>query len=217
LQEPEEFLACQEQKTEQREKSLLRNLFKRHWKALILVVWIDILTACGYFLLSVFFPTYFVEILGFEREASFFITTINMILFSLAILFGGWLSDRLGKRKQMLWATLTLAASAYPLFLAFRSSPIYALLGHLGLIVLFSMYYGPIPATICSIFPTKTRLMGVSIAHNFAMAAFGAYAPTYATYLVKWTGNIAIPSVLFVASALMTAAGLYIWKEGDHY
>jgi MHS family proline/betaine transporter-like MFS transporter len=140
-----------------------------------------------------------------------------MILFALVILFGGWLSDRIGKRKQMLWASVMLAISAYPLFLVFKLGPFYALLGQLCLIVLFSLYYGPIPATICSIFPTRTRLMGVSIAHNFAMAAFGAYAPTYATYLVKWTGNIAIPSVLFIASALATAIGLYIWEEGKSY
>ncbi|MDR1910505.1 MAG: MFS transporter, partial [Holosporales bacterium] len=217
LQETKEFLASRKKQPKKKEQSLLRNLIKHHWKALILVTWIDILTACGYFLLSVFFPTYFVEILGFERKTSFYIMTINMILFSLAILCGGWLSDRLGKRRQMLLATVALAAAAYPLFLAFQSGPVCALFGHLGLIVLFSIYYGPIPATICSIFPTNTRLIGVSIAHNFAMAAFGAYAPTYATYLVKWTGNIAMPSALFVASSLITAVGLYIWKEGKHY
>ncbi|MDR0662087.1 MAG: MFS transporter [Holosporales bacterium] len=216
LQEPEEFLAVQE-KTPEKKKLSLRTLFKNHWRAIGLVVWIDVLTACGYFLLSVFFPTYFGEILGFERETSFIITTINMILFALAILLGGWLADRIGKRRQMFWACVALAAGAYPLFLILSSGPLWALVGHLGLIILFSLYYGPIPATICSIFPTKTRLMGVSLAHNFAMAAFGAYAPTYATYLVKWTGNLAIPSVLFIASALTTAIGLYIWEEGEHY
>jgi MHS family proline/betaine transporter-like MFS transporter len=96
-------------------------------------------------------------------------------------------------------------------------SIIRAFLGELCIIFLFSMYYGPIPATICSMFPTKTRLAGVSIAHNFAMAAFGAYAPTLATYLVKWSGNIAVPGLLFVISSLTTAIALFIWKEGSEY
>ena len=79
------------------------------------------------------------------------------------------------------------------------------------------MYYGPIPATICSMLPTKVRLIGVSIAHNFAMAAFGAYAPTLATYLVKWTGDPTMPAILFVISAGLTAVALFIWKEGREY
>ncbi len=204
-------------KGEVEEKSLLKNLFNNHWRALLLVIIIDILTACGYFLLSVFTPTYFDEILDFGRTSSFVITSINMVMFALSILLGGWLSDKFGKRNQMLVASIVLALFAYPLFWVMRISPFFAMLGHFGLIFLFSMYYGPIPAAICSIFPQRTRLIGVSIAHNFAMAAFGAYSPTFATYLIKWTGNIAIPSVLFIISATLTAIGLFVWKEGKKY
>jgi CBS domain containing-hemolysin-like protein len=66
-------------------------------------------------------------------------------------------------------------------------------------------------------FPTNVRLAGVSIAHNLAMAVFGAYTPTLATYLVKWSGNVAIPAVLFVVSSLVSALALFVWKEGDEY
>jgi MHS family proline/betaine transporter-like MFS transporter len=118
----------------------------------------------------------------------------------------------------MIVATLSLAALAYPLFVTMgKATFISALVGELGIIFLFSMYYGPIPATICSMFPMKVRLVGVSIAHNFAMAAFGALAPTGATYLIKWTGNVAIPAVLFLVSSLITAMALFIWREGDEY
>jgi MHS family proline/betaine transporter-like MFS transporter len=141
-----------------------------------------------------------------------------MVFFALFILLGGWLSDRVGKRLQMLIACVSMVALAYPLFVYIgKATFISALIGQLGIIFLFSMYYGPIPATICSMLPTNVRLMGVSIAHNFAMAAFGAYAPTVATYLVKWTGNPAIPAVLFIISAASTAIALFIWKEHREY
>ena len=218
LQDPKAFVEMQQKEQPEKEgKSLLHSLFKNHWKAVCLVVWIDILTACGYFLLSVFFPTYFDEILDFDRDISFRVISVNMIMFSLIILFGGWLSDKINRRKQMLIASLALAAFAYPLFSLFKSGPMLAMVGHLGLIFLFSIYYGPIPAAICSIFPMKSRLLGVSIAHNFAMAAFGAYAPTVATYLVKQTGDLAMPAVLFVISASVTALGLYVWTENKTY
>ena len=141
-----------------------------------------------------------------------------MIFFSLFILLGGWLADHVGKRLQMIIATLSLAALAYPLFCSMSSATFWAaLFGQMGIIFLFSMYYGPIPATICSMFPTKVRLVGVSIAHNFAMAAFGAYAPTLATYLIKWTDSIVSPALLFVAASLVTFVALWIWREGKEY
>jgi MHS family proline/betaine transporter-like MFS transporter len=141
-----------------------------------------------------------------------------MVLLALSILLGGWLADRLGKRKQMLLASLLLAIFAYPMFILMTEcTPMSAFLGELGVIFLFSMYYGPIPATICSMFPTKVRLAGVSIAHNFAMAAFGAYAPTWATSLIKSSGNIAAPAILFIGFSIATAIALFIWKEGDEY
>ena len=218
LEDPKEFLESQKKPKSDEDNKLLRNLFRNHWKGLSFVTFIDVLTACGYFLIAIFFTTYFETFLHLGRHNAFTIQTVNMVLFALSILIGGWCADRMGKRTQMLIATLSLAALAYPIFGHMGTRTVMsAFLGEFGIIFLFSMYYGPIPATICSIFPTKVRLVGVSIAHNFAMAAFGAYAPTLATYMVKWTNNIAIPAVLFVVSSLITAIALYMWKEGKEY
>lgn len=219
LEDPKEFL--EEQKKEEKQlksKGLLRNLFKNHWKGLVLVTLTDVLTACGYFLIAIFFTTYLETVINLGRENAFIIQTINMIFFALFILLGGWLADKIGKRTQMIIACISMMALVYPLFISIGSATfVSALLGQLGIIFLFSMYYGPIPATICSMLPTKVRLAGVSIAHNFAMAAFGAYAPTLATYLIKWTGNPAIPAVLFIASAAVTTVALWIWKANKEY
>ncbi|MDR3187283.1 MAG: MFS transporter [Holosporaceae bacterium] len=219
LEDPKEFLATQKEEKPAEKRNLLRNLFRNHWKGLVMVTITDVLTACGYFLIAIFFTTYFDSVLHLGRHNAFAIQTINMIFFALFILLGGWLADRgVGKRMQMLLATLTLAILAYPLFLFMGNATfVCAMFGELGVIFLFSIYYGPIPAAICSMFPTRVRLAGVSIAHNFAMAAFGAYAPTLATYLVKWTEDAAIPSLLFIISSLTTAVALFIWKEGKEY
>lgn len=220
LEDPREFVEQQKSGAtkDNEKKGLLRYLFRNHWKGITLITVTDILTACGYFLIAVFLTTYFETVLKMDRETVFIIQTINMIVFSLSILLGGWLSDRLGKRTQMLIACMSLTALAFPLFQYMGSATfVSALLGEMGIIFLFSMYYGPIPATICSMLPTRVRLIGVSIAHNFAMAAFGAYAPTLGTYMVKWTGDPTMPAILFVVSSLLTAVALFLWKEGQEY
>lgn len=219
LEDPAEFLA--QQKREQNtaaKRGLLHNLFSNHWKGLILVTATDVLTACGYFLIAIFFTTYFETVLNLKMEDAFLIQTINMVFFALSILLGGWLADRVGKRLQMIIACLAMVGLSYPLFSVMGAATFWAaLLGQLGIIFIFSIYYGPIPATICSMLPMNVRLAGVSIAHNFAMAAFGAYAPTLATYLIKWTSDPAVPAILFVISAAVTALALFIWKEGREY
>ncbi|MDR2780916.1 MAG: MFS transporter [Holosporaceae bacterium] len=218
LEDPKEFV--QQQKTKEKKKSegFMKVLCVNHWKGLVLVTVTDILTASGYFLIAIFFTTYFETILNIGRHNALIIQSANMVFLALFILLGGWLADRVGKRVQMLVATIALAVLAYPLFVFMGDGAIVsAFIGEFCVVFLFAMYYGPIPATICSMFPINVRLAGVSISHNFAMAAFGAYAPTLATYLVKWSGNMAIPAVLFVLSSLASAIALFIWKEGDEY
>ncbi|MDR1236275.1 MAG: MFS transporter [Holosporaceae bacterium] len=220
LDDPKEFVEQQKAQSaeKKKEEGFLKKLCVNHWKGLVLVTATDVLTACGYFLIAIFFTTYFEKILNIERYYALIIQFVNMIFLSLFILFGGWLADRVGKRLQMLIATLALAALAYPLFSLMQDGKILsAFLGELCIIFLFSIYYGPIPAAICSMFPMSVRLAGVSIAHNFAMAAFGAYAPTLATYLIKWSGNVTIPAVLFIAASLVSALALFLWREGDEY
>lgn len=217
LQDPKEFLTQQKNDAGKPKESLFGNLLHNHWRSIILVIFTDFLTASGYFLISIFLTTYFDTMLHLGHKTAFLIQTINMLLLSLLILFGGWCADRLGRRKQMLTSCLLLAILAYPLFQLMSLGTFWSVLfGELGIIFLFAMYYGPIPATICSMFPTNVRLVGVSIAHNVAMAAFGAYAPTLATYTIKWTGNLSAPAILFVISALITAGALFVWREKLH-
>jgi MHS family proline/betaine transporter-like MFS transporter len=219
LEDPREFL--EQQKVEKKKKGkdgLLQNLVKKHWKGLVMITLTDVLTACGYFLIAISFTAYFEKILNLGMQLALRIQTVNMIAFAAFLLLGGWMADRVGKRKQMLIASIALMVLVYPLFLYIGNATVTcALLGEMAIIFIFSMYYAPIPAAICSMLPTNVRLLGVSVAHNFAMAAFGAYAPELAIYLIKQTGNIAIPSVLFIIAAAITIVALLIWKEGEEY
>jgi MHS family proline/betaine transporter-like MFS transporter len=221
LEDPHEFMEQQKldgSKQKQSGTHMLCSLFKLHWKGLLLVTFVDALTACGYFLIAIFLVTYFETFLHLEKTVAFRIQTINMILFAPAILFGGWLADRIGKRLQMCIACVAMIVLAYPLFMLMGEGSFYSVLfGEMGIIFIFSIYYGPIPATICSMLPMRVRLMGVSIAHNFAMAAFGAYASTWATYTIKITSDIASPAWLFMLTAFMTIVALVVWKEGKEY
>ncbi|GHU10509.1 proline/betaine transporter [Alphaproteobacteria bacterium] len=221
LEDPEEFLETQKKEEvipAAKKEGLLRNLFKNHWKGLALITMTDVLTACGYFLLSVYFPTHFELVVHFGKQDASNIQTINMLFFAVFIIFGGWMADKVGKRCQMLTSTVLTGILAYPAFVLLNSGAfIGALLGQMLLIFLFAMYWSTIPAAICSMLPTKVRLVGVSIAHNIAMAAFGSFAPQWAAKLIKFTGNIAAPSWLFIGSAAFTAVALYVWKEGKNY
>ncbi|MDR2682204.1 MAG: MFS transporter [Holosporaceae bacterium] len=219
LDDPKEFLDSQKEEAAIPQKQgLLKKLFKNHWKGLVMITLTDVLTACGYFLLSVFFITYLETVLDFGKRNALIIQTINMICFAVFLILCGQWADKFGRRRQMLAATIAMMILAYPIFVLISSGIFWkAMLGQLAIIFIFSVYYAPIPAAICSMLPTKVRLAGVSIAHNFAMAAFGAFASTWAMQLIKITGSKTIPALLFIVTAGITAVALYVWKEGKDY
>ncbi len=217
LEDPKEFLEHQKQANTAPQMNMtqsLMNLFSNHWKGVFLVVCIDALTASGYFLIATFLVSYFEEFLHISHNTSCLIQNICMPFLAIMILVGGWCADRFGKRTQMITASIFLIAFVWPFFNIMQSGDFLSvIMAEIGIIVLFAIYYGPIPATICSIFPTSVRLLGVSIAHNIAMAVFGGGALMLAPKLIHTTGCVTSPAILFIISSAITAIALYIWKE----
>lgn len=197
---------------------LMHELFvNNRWKFLT-VMYMDMLTGCGFFIIAIFFTTYIETILNMNYMMTSISQIVSMIVFAIAVLVSGHTSDIFGRRKQMMIACFTLVLCAYP---AFMLSDIYgargAIVCQICIIIIFSMYHGAIPASICEMFPANVRLIGVAASHNLAMALFGAYSPSLATVLIQKTQNIASPSFILIISAIFTMMGVYFFKEKPHH
>lgn len=214
LQESKKAISDVQDTPDPKKSGLMKELLGENYVNLFSIILADVLTGCGFFLIAIFFTTYFETVLHIKHETASIIQMINMAIFGFAVLFFGKLADKIGSIKQMKITCVILALIAYPTFVFGSSgSIINAALCQLSIIIIFSAYNGVIPTLLCQIFPARVRLLGVSVSHNIAMAAFGAYTPSVATILIHKTGDPAIPGIILIFASVVTFVGLYLCQK----
>lgn len=214
LSDPQAYV---ELKEERKSHSMpLKELFSTHMSKIILVIFIDFLTAIGFFIIVSFLPSYLQEksYLNIPSTLALSINTVNMIIFAGMTLIGGALSDRYGRKNLMRYPALGFIIFSYPLFLLLKTG-IYAniFIGQFLMVVMMGLFFGTIPATLVEIFPAHVRFTGLSFAHNMSMALFGGTAPVMAIHGIKMTQNILFPAVLLMIAAALTLSGIAFLKD----
>jgi MHS family proline/betaine transporter-like MFS transporter len=82
--------------------------------------------------------------------------------------------------------------------------------------MLTGLFLGTMPATLVEMFPTKTRLMGLSTSFNASTGLFGGFAPFIATWLVAATGAATSVAFFVAASAVVSLVAVLMLKETSH-
>lgn len=171
----------------------------------------------GSYMATVYLPS-FGQLQGHVgRSAALWSNTAALALSVVAAPLWGLLSDRIGRRRQLLLACVALVLLPYPLFAAIADGTTFA--GYLGLQLALTLavvaFTGPAPACIAELFPTTSRAAGASTANAIA-GIVGGSSPFISTWLIAATGIPASPSWLIVASAVAAAAALVGLREMAH-
>jgi MFS family permease len=159
-----------------------------------------------------------------------FVTANVIVAVALALgtpffIFFGWLSDKIGRKRIMMWGCLIAALSYYPIYKAMhhfagptkviqQTTPAILEAVHPNVVMLtllifiqvifVTMVYGPIAAFLVELFPTRIRYTSMSIPYHFGNGWFGGLTPFIATYIVKVTGNIFAGLSYPILVAIMT-------------
>lgn len=130
----------------------------------------------------------------------------------------GALSDRIGRRQVLIWATLGYFLLAYPLFAWVRAEPSFArLLGlQLAMCTAVAGLFGPGSTVIAEQFPAALRSTGTAIAYNFAVMLFGGFAPLIVTWLIRETGSPIAPAFYTMFGACVGIVGALMLRERVH-
>lgn len=179
-----------------------------------LMVW----SAAGYTYL-VIMPTYLQAALHTGFNQALLIAVISNLGFAATILPAGILSDRLGRRAVMLFATFLLLVLAFPLLKVLQDPQNGMLIKAVVVFVagaLVGMLAGPGPAMLAEMFPTRVRYTGLGLAYSLSNALFSGCAGLIITGLMKQTGNADIPAWYVMATALVSFVALLTLKKDDH-
>ncbi|MFB7844509.1 MFS transporter [Microbacterium sp. NPDC056052] len=114
-------------------------------------------------------------------------SAVTWLLFAA---FGGWISDRIGRRATYIAGWIMQLIGVFTLFPLVNQGSIGALFA--GLVILtvgLGLTYGPQAALYTELFPASIRFSGVSISYAIGAILGGAFAPTIAQWLVQATGS----------------------------
>ncbi|MGG6135902.1 MFS transporter [Pantoea allii] len=175
-------------------------------------------SAAGYTCL-VIMPTYLQSALHTGQHQALLIAVISNLGFAFTIIPAGMLSDRVGRRRVMVVASVLLLVLAMPLLKVLQAET--ATLYSKALVVFLAggvvgLLAGPGPAMLAEMFPTRVRYTGLGLAYSLSNAVFSGCAGLIITGLIKQTGNLDIPAWYMMATALVSIPALMTLNKDDH-
>ncbi|MBZ6387513.1 MULTISPECIES: MFS transporter [Pantoea] len=175
-------------------------------------------SAAGYTWL-VIMPSYLQSALHTGFNQALLSAVISNLGFAATILPAGWLSDKIGRRRVMVAASVLLLLLAFPLLKLLQDETTSTALSALVVFIaggIVGMLAGPGPAMLAEMFPTQVRYTGLGLAYSLSNAIFSGCAGLIITGLMKQTGNLDIPAWYVMATALVSIPALMTLNKTDH-
>lgn len=189
-------------------------LFKHPWQMLQAFAMYMTVTM-PFYLTSVYFISFSQKQLGVSVDTSLHFNVYNMLAMLFAMPFAAWLSDRIGRKKVMITAAITMFFAAPLLFTQFTLGAPFLSIGLAQFVfaILVGIYAGPVPALLVEMFPTNIRFTGMAIAYNMAAAVFGGTAPMVCEWLISSTGSNSSLGWYVMVCNVCSLTALYYYKD----
>jgi len=140
--------------------------------------------------------------------------TLSLVAVLFAKPAGGWLSDRIGRRRLMLILTVVTMILLLPaLWLVMYGPPWQFIAGQVLLAVPLGMALGLQGAMLVEIFPLRTRVTSLSFAYSVTLAVAGGTAPLVSTWLVERTAQPLAPAWYIMIYGVIALALILPMRE----
>jgi MFS family permease len=147
---------------------------------------------------------------------AFWAGALGNIAAVIAVLLGGWLSDRLGRRPLMIWPNLAFLILILPGFfwIIQAHNPLVLILGTTVLGFLANLGGGAFYAALAESLPQRIRGSAFAIIYASSIALFGGTTQLVITWLIQITGDPMAPAwYLFAATCVGQVALMLILES----
>ncbi|MFC5508624.1 MFS transporter [Bosea massiliensis] len=170
------------------------------------------LSSLGFYTLTGYFVTYLTVTAGLDRNSALISNSFALLIAFFAMLLGGYLSDRIGRRKTILLGAAISTLVCIPAYMLAGQGNLFAAILGQGLLALaLGLFFGPVGIAFLELFPTRIRLSGAGVSYNVAYTVFGGTAPLLSAYLVLQTGNKLAPAFyMALVSIVVFIVALYL-------
>lgn len=186
------------------DRTPVSSLFKNHWRQLIQAVGAVLLNAVGFYVILSYMPTYLSKELGLAETASYVATTVALATYIGFIFITGMLSDKYGRKKILITASLLFVVLTVPAFMLLETGNFLVIvLVQILLGAMLSLNDGTLPSFLAEMFPTRVRYSGFAVSFNLSNALFGGTAPFVATVLIATSGSVLAPGWYLMGAAVI--------------
>ena len=159
--------------------------------------------------------TYTEATLHLPARAGFIAATLGNLIGIPMVLWGGWLSDKRGRRPVNLWGNFAFLVLIYPTFAwidALRTE--FALIVGMTVLNAVSQFiWGSFYAALAESLPKTIRGSGFGVVYSISIAAFGGTTQLVATWLIHLTGSAMAPAWYVLAAASVGQIALLMIPE----
>jgi MFS family permease len=190
-----------------------------NWRLILLGTMAAMMMTVTFYFISVYTPTYGRNALKFSAAQSMAVTLCVGISNFVLLPVMGALSDKFGRRPQLLVCSALALLTSYPALLWLVSSqgsgPSFGklLAVVLWLSLIYAGYNGALVVYLTEIMPKEVRTSGFSLAYSLATAIFGGFTPAICTWLIHKTGNRAIPGVWLACAGLIALVAVLLLRS----
>lgn len=182
-----------------------------NWSRILLGVMMVTMTTVSFYLITAYTPTFGQTVLRMTGKDTLWVTLCVGVSNFIWLPLSGALSDRVGRRPVLAVCTILALLTAYPALSWLVSGPSFGrlLTVELWLSFLYASYNGAMAVFLTEIMPAEVRASGFSVAYSLAAALFGGFTPAICTFLIRATGNQAIPGAWMCFAATMGLTAVF--------
>src|SRR5215469_465059 len=188
-------------------------LARTAWRDLVAVWLARTCQLVAFYIFTNFVLTYGVKFLHFKQSQVYFWVLVVSLFETIDVLFWGWMSDRVGRRRLLGLGMLALAAFAVPYFVMLDSKV--AALAFIAILISYivlDMQYSPFAALIAESFTGRIRYSGASVGYHLGSLTGGA-APIVALALLQSTRTSMTVALFMIATVALSLGALAFVRD----
>jgi MHS family alpha-ketoglutarate permease-like MFS transporter len=187
----------------------LKLLFAKHSKAFLVVVFLTMGGTCAFYLYTTYILSFMNNVSHIPKTQTSVINFWALFVFMLLQPAFGLLSDKIGRRPQLMAFGVLGALFTWPIMatLADVKDPVIAFLLMLAGLAIVANYTSISAIVKAELFPSSVRALGVGLAYAVANSLFGGTVP----FIGEWLAASGHKEWLFTYVTLTIVASLVVY------